>query len=345
MSSALFKKINFILKNPAITSDAAIEEIKFLLASEEKNQSAIQPTELAAELISRKAEQLKNPFLNENIYTTGFEAFDRNFKGFYPGELIVVGGRPGMGKTALMISLALNLSLQTPLVFMSMDISSNILSNRILSSLTGIQPDHIRDNKLNEEELNLIENSKAEILKRLLYINDTLFSNLMQMSDYIRDMATENNIKIFFLDYLQLLNNPRHKGYNREQEINDIMRELKGLCKELNITILLASQLSRNVEMRGGDKRPQLSDLRDSGSIEQAADKVIFIYRHEYYMLQDGLTDELRSTMDLILAKNRNGSVGEITLKHNLFMTQFESFAPDLQEFKITNMGDKHPWE
>jgi replicative DNA helicase len=97
--------------------------------------------------------------------------------------------------------------------------------------------------------------------------------------------------------------------------------------------------------MRGGDKRPQLSDLRDSGSIEQAADKVIFIYRHEYYMLQDGLTDELHSTMDLILAKNRNGSVGEITLKHNLFMTQFESFAPDLQEFKITNMGDKHPWE
>jgi replicative DNA helicase len=345
MSSALFKKINYIVKNPAITSDAAIEEIKLLLASEEKNQTSIQPTELAAELISRKAEQLKNPFSNEKVYTTGFEAFDRNFKGFYPGELIVVGGRPAMGKTALMISLALNLSLQTPLVFMSMDISSNILSDRILSSLTGIQPDHIRNNTLNEEELQLIESSKAEILKRLLYINDTLFSNLMQLSDYIRDMATEENIKIFFLDYLQLLNNPRHRGSNREQEINDIMRELKGLCKELNITILLSSQLSRNVEMRGGDKRPQLSDLRESGSIEQAADKVIFIYRYDYYKLDFDLNDEMRSTMDLILAKNRNGSVGEITLKHNLFMTQFESFAPDLQEFKITNMGDKHPWE
>ena len=345
MTSALFKKINFIVKNPAIANDAAIEEIKLLLASEEKNQSSIQPTELAAELISRKAEQLKNPFLNEKIYTTGFEAFDRNFKGFYPGELIVIGGRPGMGKTALMISLALNLSLQTPLVYISMDIPSNILSNRILSSLTGIQPDHIRDNKLNEEELNLIENSKAEILKRLLYINDTLFSNLMQMSDYIRDMATENNIKIFFLDYLQLLNNPRHRGTNREQEINDIMRELKGLCKELNITILLASQLSRNVEMRGGDKQPQLSDLRESGSIEQAADKVILIYRYEYYKLYFDLNDEIRSTMNITVAKNRNGSVGEIILKHNLYLTQFENFESEQQEFKIKPSDDAHPWE
>ena len=345
MTSALFKKINFIVKNPAIANDAAIEEIKLLLASEEKNQSSIQPTELAAELISRKAEQLKNPFLNEKVYTTGFEAFDRNFKGFYPGELIVIGGRPGMGKTALMISLALNLSLQTPLVYISMDIPSNILSNRILSSLTGIQPDHIRDNKLNEEELNLIENSKAEILKRLLYINDTLFSNLMQMSDYIRDMATENNIKIFFLDYLQLLNNPRHRGSNREQEINDIMRELKGLCKELNITILLASQLSRNVEMRGGDKQPQLSDLRESGSIEQAADKVILIYRYEYYKLYFDLNDEIRSTMNITVAKNRNGSVGEIILKHNLYLTQFENFESEQQEFKIKPSDDAHPWE
>ncbi len=345
MTSALFKKINFIVKNPAIANDAAIEEIKLLLASEEKNQSSIQPTELAAELISRKAEQLKNPFLNEKIYTTGFEAFDRNFKGFYPGELIVIGGRPGMGKTALMISLALNLSLQTPLVYISMDIPSNILSNRILSSMTGIQPDHIRDNKLNEEELNLIENSKAEILKRLLYINDTLFSNLMQMSDYIRDMATENNIKIFFLDYLQLLNNPRHRGTNREQEINDIMRELKGLCKELNITILLASQLSRNVEMRGGDKQPQLSDLRESGSIEQAADKVILIYRYEYYKLYFDLNDEIRSTMNITVAKNRNGSVGEIILKHNLYLTQFENFESEQQEFKIKPSDDAHPWE
>jgi replicative DNA helicase len=250
-----------------------------------------------------------------------------------------------MGKTALMISLALNLSLQTPLVYISMDIPSNILSNRILSSLTGIQPDHIRDNKLNEEELNLIENSKAEILKRLLYINDTLFSNLMQMSDYIRGMATENNIKIFFLDYLQLLNNPRHRGSNREQEINDIMRELKGLCKELNITILLASQLSRNVEMRGGDKQPQLSDLRESGSIEQAADKVILIYRYEYYKVYFDLNDEIRSTMNITVAKNRNGSVGEIILKHNLYLTQFENFESEQQEFKIKPSDDAHPWE
>jgi replicative DNA helicase len=345
MTSALFKKINFIIKNPAITSDAAIEEIKLLLASEEKNQGSIQPTELAAELISRKAEQLKNPFSNEKVYLTGFDAFDANFKGFYPGELIVIGGRPGMGKTALMINLALNLSLQTPLVFMSMDIPANILSNRILSSLTGIQPDHIRDNKINEEELTLIENSKSEILKRLLYINDTLFSNLMQLSDYIRDMATEENIKIFFIDYLQLLNNPRHRGYNRDQEINDIMRELKGLCKELNITIVLSSQLSRNVEMRGGDKQPQLSDLRESGSIEQSADKVILIYRHEYYKLYYHFDDELGSTMNITLAKNRNGSVGEIILKHNLYLTQFENFESEQQEFKIKPKDDAHPWE
>lgn len=345
MTSALFKKINFILKNPAIASDSAIEEIKLLMASEEKNQTMVQPTELAAELISRKAEQLKNPFQNEKVYASGFDAFDAHFKGFYPGELVVIGGRPGMGKTAITISLALNLSLQAPVVYISMDIPISKLSNRILSSLTGIEPDYIRDNKLNDEQHELIEKSKAEILKRLLYINDTLFNRISQLSDYIRGMATEHNIKIFFIDYLQLLNNPKHRGYNREQEINDIMREFKSLCKELNITIILASQLSRNVEMRGGDKQPQLSDLRESGSIEQIADKIIFIYRIEYYMLHLGLSDELRGTTDLILAKNRNGSVGEIKLKHNLHLTQFESFDPDAQEFKITKSGDKHPWE
>ena len=148
MTSALFKKINFIIKNPTITSDSAIEEIKLLLASEEKNEQPIQPTELAAELISRKAQELKNPFQSGICYATGFDGFDKYYKGFYPGELVVIGGRPGMGKTSLMINLAINMSLQTPLVFISMDVSAETLSTRMIAALTGIPPNSIRDHSL-----------------------------------------------------------------------------------------------------------------------------------------------------------------------------------------------------
>jgi replicative DNA helicase len=346
MTSALFKKINFIIKNPTITSDAAIEEIKLLLASEDKNQGSIQPTELAAELISRKAQELKNPFQRDVCYATGFDGFDKYYNGFYPGELVVIGGRPGMGKTSLMISLALYMSLQTPLVFISMDVSTDILSTRMIAALTGIPHISMRDHNLNDEQLEQIDSTKVGLLKRLLYINDTLFSQLTQLSDYIREMATENKIKIFFIDYLQLLNNVRFKGYNREQEVNDIMRELKSLCKELNISIVISSQLSRNVEMRGGDKRPHLSDLRDSGSIEQASDKVIFVYRAEYYKLyEDCFIDDMHQTMSLILAKNRSGSTGEILLKHNDYLTQFSDMSKNEQEFKIKPTDDAHPWE
>ena len=349
MTKGLLKKFESILNDPFINSENAIAEIKSIIESESSKSLTPQPTELAAELVARQTERLTQPIQADQYYRTGFESFDADYYGFYPGELIVLGGRPGMGKTSVMISLALNMSLKHSLAFISMDDSAETLTNRIISALSGVSPNKIRDRQLNDEELSSITNTKAEIQKRLLFINDTLFNNVYQLSDYIREQATENNLKIFFIDYLQLLNNSRQRHYNRDQEISGIMRELKALCKDLNITILISSQLSRNVEMRGGDKRPFLSDLRDSGSIEQDADKVLFVYRPEYYLLNVGDFDEPEKLLYLIIAKNRNGGIGEVVLSHNTFITQFKSNKESEKYFAIgKSIMDglaNNPWE
>jgi replicative DNA helicase len=258
-------------------------------------------------------------FFNANPETemvkTGFTAFDRISSGFQKGEFVVIGGRPGMGKTVFMVQMAANIARQNKgVAFLSLEMSAEMMTKKFLCNLGQLKPDVF--NRLTdytkEIELNLSDAIKQ--LKELpifLYENPSTYLN--KLLPLIRKVVEENEVRVVFIDYIQLVS-VGNRRFNREAEISIVCREIKKLAVELNITIIAGSQLSRQVENRpGGSKRPQLSDLRESGSIEQDADKVIFLYRPEYYGIEvDECNQPTKNRMELILSKNRNGPIVDI---------------------------------
>lgn len=240
---------------------------------------------------------------------TGWDNFDNLIGGIRPSEFIVIGGRPGMGKTIVLLDLLRRVALNAPVLFISLELNSDCISNRIISSVLDYEfpiksPDDLRN--IEKSKLNYISDY-FDVLQ--LSVCETTFDSMFALKTYCEKMVAEKGIRVIGIDYLQMLSTNRYR-HNRELEVSYISRTLKKIAKELNICLIATSQLSRSVETRGGDKRPQLADLRDSGSIEQDADKVIFIYRSEYY----GITTDIdgvstKGQMELILAKNRSGSM------------------------------------
>ena len=262
--------------------------------------------------------------------------FDREIGGFSPGEFVIIGSRPGMGKTQLLLHLALQFLKEMPVLFLSLDLSQTLLTSRIVSASTGIDNQKILTGHTSEEE-NIRIKKFAESSQRLpLYLYDGPANSMNALKQLCLKMKLEYGIKVIFIDYLQLLSSNRYR-HNRESEIAYISRTLKAIARELNVLIIASSQLSRSVESRGGDKRPMLSDLRESGSLEQDADKVMFLYRPEYYGFlcdEDG-----RSTIgkaELIVAKNRMGPLSRIELTVDLGFSRFESFEESYTDIYIS---------
>lgn len=240
---------------------------------------------------------------------TGWRNVDASIEGFRSGEFIVFGGRPGMGKTVVLIDLIKRISLRDPVLLIALDLTAVQISNRIISSVLDYElpikgPEDLRS--IDKKKLDFL----AEYLEAMqLSICETTFDSMFALKSYCEKMVKEKGIRVIAIDYLQMLSSNRYR-HNRELEVSYISRTLKKIAKDLNICMIVTSQLSRSVETRGGDKRPQLSDLRESGAIEQDADKVIFVYRPDYYGIttdEDG--NSTQGLLELQMVKNRSGKI------------------------------------
>ena len=262
---------------------------------------------------------------------TGFTKVDNITSGWQPSDLIIIAARPGMGKTALTLSMARNIAVDynIPVAFFSLEMSSVQLITRLISSETGLSSQKLRTGKLEKHEWEQLNVKVKNLEKAPLFIDDTPSLSIFDLRAKARRLASQHGIKIIMVDYLQLMTaGGGQKGGNREQEISTISRNLKALAKELSVPIIALSQLSRAVETRGGSKRPLLSDLRESGAIEQDADIVSFIYRPEYYKIDEWDDDDHSPTegqAEFIIAKHRNGSLDELRLKFVGHLGKFEN--------------------
>ena len=253
---------------------------------------------------------------------TGFEKLDKITSGWQPSDLIVIAARPGMGKTAFVLSMARNIAIDYghPVALFSLEMSSVQLITRLISSETGLSSEKLRTGKLEKHEWEQLSIKVKNLEKAPLYIDDSPSLSIFDLRAKSRRLASQHGIKLIIVDYLQLMTAGGNGkgGGNREQEISTISRNLKALAKELGIPVIALSQLSRAVENRGGSKRPLLSDLRESGAIEQDADIVSFIYRPEYYQIEEWDDNDRSPTggqAEFIIAKHRNGSLENIRLK------------------------------
>jgi len=253
---------------------------------------------------------------------TGFNKLDKLTSGWQPSDLVIIAARPGMGKTAFVLSMARNIAIDFghPVALFSLEMSSVQLITRLISSETGLSSEKLRTGKLEKHEWEQLSVKVKDLEKAPLFIDDSPSLSIFDLRAKARRLASQHGIKLIIVDYLQLMTAGGNGkgGGNREQEISTISRNLKALAKELEVPVIALSQLSRAVETRGSSKRPLLSDLRESGAIEQDADIVSFIYRPEYYKIEEW-DDEDRSPTagqaEFIIAKHRNGSLENIRLK------------------------------
>jgi replicative DNA helicase len=264
---------------------------------------------------------------------TGFSALDRVTSGWQPSDLVIIAARPGMGKTAFVVSAMRNAAVdfKKPVAIFSLEMSSLQLVNRLISAEAELDSEKIKKGNLADYEWQQLNSKISALSSAPIFIDDTPALSIRELRAKCRRLKSQHDIQLIIIDYLQLMSgNEGGKNGNREQEIASISRALKGIAKELNIPVIALSQLSRSVETRGGDKKPQLSDLRESGSIEQDADMVIFLYRPEYYKItEDEMGNPTQGMGEVIIAKHRNGSLETVQLK---FIGRFTKFA-DLDGF------------
>lgn len=282
-------------------------------------------SETAQSLVSQAKKRIEEIAGKEGLsgIATGFEKLDKITSGWQPSDLIILAARPGMGKTAFVLSMARNVAIDFghPVALFSLEMSSVQLITRLISSETGLSSEKLRTGKLEQFEWEQLSIKVKNLEKAPLFIDDTPSLSIFDLRAKSRRLASQHGIKLIIVDYLQLMTAGGSNGKgggNREQEISTISRNLKALAKELSVPVIALSQLSRAVESRPGHKRPLLSDLRESGAIEQDADIVSFIYRPEYYKLEEWDDDESSPTQgqaEFIIAKHRNGSLENVRLK------------------------------
>jgi len=285
----------------------------------------------------RQIEDAKNKEGGVIGVASGFTALDRMTSGWQPSDLVIIAARPAMGKTSYVLSLARNAAVDfnIPVAFFSLEMSSIQLVTRLVSAESEISAEKLRSGNLRNDEIHQIHAKIQGLAEAKLFIDDTPGLSVFELRAKARRLKAKENIQLLIVDYLQLMTGGGdNKNGNREQEISMISRSLKSIAKELNIPVLALSQLSRAVETRGGDKKPQLSDLRESGSIEQDADMVQFIHRPEYYGLtEDEQGNPTTGMANIIIAKHRNGSVGSIQLKFIDHLAKFQDFDKGMNDF------------
>src|ERR1700691_4057065 len=264
--------------------------------------------------------------------STGFTKFDEMTGGLHGGELIILAARPSMGRTALALNIAQHVAthpkMRKPVAVFSLEMSSSSLLTRLLCSAARVDQHKFRAGYLNQEERRKLQVALADLTEAPLYLDDTAGVHLMDVHSKLRRMKAEHDLSLVVIDYLQLMSS-RGRNENRNQEVSAISRGLKLMSKDLDVPFVVLSQLSRASETRPGDHKPQLSDLRDSGSIEQDADLVAFIYREEVYKKD---REDVKGQAELVIAKQRNGPIGTVPLRFLGQYTRFENRAEDLEE-------------
>ncbi len=317
------------------------EEPDQILASAEENLLKLGESRTRDELVSPQAVIEKFPggigaFLDPSQrvrgLSTGFAKFDEMTGGMNGGELIILAARPSMGKTALALNIAQHVAthpqMRKPVAVFSLEMSSESLLTRLLCAAARVDQHKFRAGFLNKDERTKLQYGLATLTESPLFLDDTPGVNLMDVHAKLRRLKSQHGLSLVVIDYLQLMSS-RGRSENRNQEVSAISRGLKLLAKDLDVPFLVLSQLSRAAETRPGDHKPQLSDLRDSGSIEQDADLVMFIYREEVYKRD---REDLKGMADLIIAKQRNGPIGTVPLRFLGQFTRFENRIDDLPE-------------
>ena len=287
------------------------------------------------EMVKEAIKEIENARTHEGSMRgvpSGFTGLDRITSGWQRSDLIVIAARPGMGKTAFVLSMARNIAvdLKKPVALFSLEMSAIQLVTRLISSESSLPSDKLKKGTLEEYEWEQLHAKINELIDAPLFIDDTPALSVFELRAKCRRLKSQHKIDLIIIDYIQLMSGGDNKG-NREQEISNISRSLKSLAKELDVPVIALSQLNRSVETRGGTKRPILSDLRESGAIEQDADLVAFIYRPEYYKLdvfEDGTPTA--GLADIIIAKHRNGALDDVRLR---FIGHFAKFAELDQDF------------
>ncbi|MDN3674400.1 replicative DNA helicase [Flavobacterium branchiarum] len=286
---------------------------------------------------------------------TGFTNLDKLTSGWQPSDLIIIAARPAMGKTAFILSMARNIAIDFghPVALFSLEMASVQLITRLISSETGLSSEKLRTGKLEPHEWTMLSTKVKNLEKAPLFIDDTPSLSIFDLRAKCRRLASQHGIKIIIIDYLQLMTAGGNNkgGGNREQEISTISRNLKALAKELNVPVIALSQLSRAVETRGSSKRPLLSDLRESGAIEQDADIVSFLYRPEYYKIEEWDDDEASPTTgqaEIMIAKHRNGGIENVRLKFIGHLGKFDNlddFSGNYDDLPSKmNVDDNNPF-
>lgn len=279
---------------------------------------------------------------------TGFDKIDQMTTGLHSGELFILASRPGMGKTSLALSISLNLCKlgkedSRSIVFFSLEMSKQQLIQRLLCSEALVDLHRLRSGTLTKSELEKIGSAASRLYSSKLYLDDQPGLSILQLKSKCKRIKSNGGIDLIIIDYLQLME-PSEKSENRQQEVSKISRSLKCLAKDLGVPIIALSQLNRAVESRvSNDRRPQLSDLRESGAIEQDADSVLFIYRESVYKPEE---QQLRGIAEIIIAKQRNGATGTVKLQFDECNTGFYNLVEDNQpkvvstQYKDNNNDD-----
>lgn len=319
--------------DPALILAAAEERLLTIGEAQTKN------TLVSAQQVFDSAEGGINSFLDPERrvrgISTGFIRLDEITGGFRPGELIILAARPAMGKTALALNIAMHVATRRPspcaVAIFSLEMSKESLLTRLICARARVDQHHYRTGYLGREELNRLTAAAADVYEAPLYLDDTSNTSLLDINAKVRKLKHSSKVPLglVVVDYLQLMPSPSlGRNANRVQEVSALSRGLKLLSKDLEVPFLVLSQLSRAPDQREGDHRPQLSDLRESGSIEQDADMVAFIFRPEVYHKD---REDLRGKAEIIIGKQRNGPTGVVHLAFVHKYTRFENLAEDIE--------------
>ncbi len=260
---------------------------------------------------------------------TGYDGLDKMTSGWQNSDLIIIAARPAMGKTAFVLSMAKNMAIdyKIPIAIFTLEMANVQLVKRLISNVADLEGEKIKSGELSNEEWDRLNNRLRNVYNAPLYLDETPGLSITELRTKARRLVRERDVKMIMIDYLQLMNATGMKLGSREQEVSTISRSLKALAKELNIPVIALSQLNRSTETRE-DKRPVLSDLRESGAIEQDADIVCFIHRPEYYTKssEDASGNDIRGLAELIIAKHRSGAVGDVKLRFVSKYARFENW-------------------
>ncbi len=272
--------------------------------------------------------EVENPELARSALSTGYHEIDRLTDGLRNGDLIVIAGRPSMGKTAFALNIVESVAIENKkgVGIFSIEMSREQLVTRMLCGRAGVNQQRVRSQRINEPEKRKLAMTAAKLSESPIFIDDSPLLSALEMRAKARRLKSQHDVGLIIVDYIQMMH-ASGRLENRQQEIAQISRSMKSLAKELNVPVIAISQLSRMVEQRGGDKRPQLADLRESGAIEQDADVVMFVYRPEFYLSHLEKTDpkymEVEGKAEIIVAKQRNGPTGVAQLSFRKELARF----------------------